>query len=85
MSEMIKVLNTETGAVGFIKRRLFENPAIFNQDTFVRVDEEQKPYAPATFKPRSAKKFKEQHPAKVVEVPEEPADEAVETENEVTE
>lgn len=49
LSEKIKVLNTDTGAVGWIKRRLFENPR-FNRGILEEVPANQKPYTAALFK-----------------------------------
>lgn len=49
LSEKIKVLNTDTGAVGWIKRRLFENPR-FNRGILEEVPADQKPYTPVLFK-----------------------------------
>lgn len=51
LSEKIKVLNTDTGAVGWIKRRLFENPR-FNRGILEEVPADQKPYTAALFKSR---------------------------------
>lgn len=66
MADVITVLNTETGQTGTIKRKLLDNPALFDREFFTEVEESQKSYVPALFKPRTAKKYKEQHPEKVV-------------------
>jgi hypothetical protein len=49
INEMITVRNLETGEVGRIRRRLFENPKI-NDGILVEADEDDKPYAPELYK-----------------------------------
>lgn len=67
MAEMdVNVLNTKTGKVGRIPRRLFEHPR-FNPDGFlVEVAPGTKPYAEGLYRATDPETFKEQHPNKVV-------------------
>lgn len=59
---MTTIRNTLTGKVGKIPTRLLKNRAIVNPEVIVVVEPDAKPYAKATYKPRTAKKFKEDHP-----------------------
>lgn len=49
-SETVHVLNTQTGQVGDIRRKLFESPVFNYKGMLVEADGDQKPYVPALFK-----------------------------------
>ncbi len=53
--DFVPVRNTETGEVGRISRRLFENPAINRDGILVEVEADAKPYVKElyTAKPRT--------------------------------
>lgn len=44
VDERIKVRNTDTGAVGFVARRIFDNSKFNPDGLLVEVDEDAKPY-----------------------------------------
>lgn len=64
--ENVKVMNTHTGQTANIRRDWFDNPRIVNRDIIVEVTADTKPYAKATYKPRSAQEFEDQHPEKII-------------------
>ena len=70
VNDYVNVLNVNTGKVGRIRRKLFDNPT-FNSGVLVEVQPGTKPYNSALYKPVDAETFIEQHPDKVVaqEVP----------------
>jgi len=63
MTDMIEVMNTARGKVGKVRRKWLGT--LLNADSFVEVEPGTKPYVGA-FKPRSAEKFEDDHPEKVV-------------------
>ena len=71
-ADLVRVRNLETGAIGRIARRLFDNPKI-NPGILVEVDDKAKPYI--NYKP----KFPVEEPTV-----EPPADEADDKEEDVT-
>lgn len=48
-ADLVRVRNLETGAIGRIARRLFDNPKI-NPGILVEVDDKAKPYVPSMYK-----------------------------------
>lgn len=56
MTENIRVRNTKTGRVGFVRRRIFESP-VLNPDTLVEVEHDAKPYVPELYRPRTASEY----------------------------
>lgn len=73
-NETVTVLNQETGDVGTIRRKWFDNPAI-NNGILVEVDPSQKPYVPELFKSK----------VPAIEAPVEDEDEADTADNNETE
>lgn len=65
-NQTVTLLNTETGEVssGVPLKWL---GTILNRDTYVVVQDGTKSYVKKTYKPRTPKKFIEDHPEKVVE------------------
>ncbi len=55
-AERVTVLNTLTGQVGKLRRKLLESP-VFNRGQLVEVEPGKKSYLRATWKPRTAEKY----------------------------
>lgn len=54
--DFVPVRNTQTGEVGRIARRLFENPAINKNGILVEVKPDAKPYVKELYKAKGEKK-----------------------------
>lgn len=64
--ETVTVLNAYTGGTAVIRKDWLSNPRIIDPEVFSVVETGTKPYASATYKPRSAQDFEEQHPEKTI-------------------
>lgn len=72
--DLVTVRNTQTGKVGTVKRRVFENHRLMSPEVFIEVDPGSKPYVAELYKSRSVSEYVASRPVETVEE---------ETENEV--
>lgn len=74
-NDLVHVLNTQTGRVGDVRRRIFEHK-VFNPGILVEVSDNAKPYIPELYRPKDADTFLEQ---KALKTQTEEADAEVDT------
>lgn len=60
MNDIVKVLNTQTGETGTIRRKWFDNPRI-NAGVLVEVKPDTKPYIPELYTPKTVEEFTDVH------------------------
>lgn len=61
-NETVRVLNTQTGKVGTVPRRIFEHP-VLSGGSLVEVEHDQKPYVSELYRPRTVEEWESEHVA----------------------
>lgn len=64
-TETVRVINTQTGRVGSVPRRVFEHP-VLSGGSLAEVTHDTKPYSPVLYRGRTPEEFSADHPERVV-------------------